>query len=147
AHHLARTTASETDPPTCRPLPTPRAHHTDLPNAATSADGAPAQYAAKQLLGELRVTSRRRLPQHEHHCHEVFDRTRPDGDLGRTTNLRGSLSQLGYFPHHLIAPIPASLEIAGRYARVNPVVNTPGNLQTETSGVINWFFDGHSNKL
>lgn len=43
--------------------------------------------------------------------------------------------------------VPAELEIAGRYAWVDPNINVSGNDQKEYSGIINWFANGHNNKI
>jgi hypothetical protein len=49
-----------------------------------------------------------------------------------------------------VALIDANVERHGcretAQAFVDPVVGTGGDWQTETSGVINWFFAGHANK-
>src|SRR5690606_2216286 len=105
------------------------------------------QFRIDQLMAEARAMWRGLSAKHEFHVKRVRDRDVPPGMPGRETVLRGSLTQLGYFPHGLIPVIPEELEIAARFAHVNPVVGVGGDWQTETSGVINWFFAGHANKL
>ena len=63
------------------------------------------------------------------------------------TNLMGSYSQVGYFPHYLVSAIPKPLEIAFRYAFVDPNVHASNDTLQEFTGAINWFFAGHRNKL
>ena len=83
---------------------------------------------------------------HESHLKRVIDKAVAEGAPGRATVLRGGLSQLGYFPHYAWAFVPKPLELAARYAFVDPARTVASNLQTETSGVINWFFSGHDSK-
>lgn len=64
-----------------------------------------------------------------------------------TTNLMGSYSQVGYFPHYLIPAVPKPLEVAFRYAFVDPNVAVPNDTLREYTVAFNWFFAGHRNKV
>ena len=59
----------------------------------------------------------------------------------------GSYSQVGYFPHYLIPVIPKPLEVAFRYAFVDPNVNVANDAEQEFTMAFNWFFAGHRNKV
>jgi phosphate-selective porin OprO and OprP len=147
ATNISDCTAYETDQRSCRELPTPRSDGTPFGDPAEPGEVAPGQYRLDQLVFEFRAKWRGLYAKHEFHIKRVRDRTLPSGAPGAETGLRGSLSQLGYFPHGLIPAIPEPLELAVRFAHVDPSVDAGGDLQTETSGVINWFFSEHANKL
>ncbi|MDH5585982.1 MAG: OprO/OprP family phosphate-selective porin, partial [Nitrospirota bacterium] len=85
--------------------------------------------------------------QHEYHWKQVKDSSFSEGALGSKTNLMGSYSQIGYFPHYLIPAIPQPLEVAFRYAFVDPNVSAHNDTLQEFTAAINWFFAGHKNKL
>jgi hypothetical protein len=55
--------------------------------------------------------------------------------------------QAGYFPHGAIRRAPRQPEVGYRYAFVDPASSRPGDLLQEHTAVINWFFEGHNNKL
>ncbi|MEJ2582773.1 MAG: porin, partial [Acidobacteriota bacterium] len=55
--------------------------------------------------------------------------------------------QAGYFVHVLFPAFPKPLEIALRWAEVDPDTAVAGDLEQETTMVANWFFSGHRNKL
>ena len=81
--------------------------------------------------------------QHEYHWKQIKDSVE-----GSQTNLMGSYTQAGFFPHYLIGVIPKQLELAGRYAFVDPNVSVIGiDKREEVTAAVNWFFDGHRNKL
>jgi hypothetical protein len=146
ATNTSECTAYETDQRSCRELPVARSDGTPYGDP-DSEEVTAGQYRLDQLVLEFRAKWRGVYAKHEFHVKRVRDRTLPQGAPGRETALRGSLSQLGFFPHELISAIPEPLEIAARFAHVDPAVGVGGDLQTETSGVLNWFFSGHSNKL
>jgi hypothetical protein len=85
--------------------------------------------------------------QHEYHWKEIKNDQIPEGAPGKKTNLMGSYAQIGYFPHYLIPAIPKPLEIAFRYAFVDPNVSLKNDKLQEFTTAINWFFAGHANKL
>ena len=147
ATNTSECTAYETDQRSCRELPVARSDGTPYGDPSESGAVRAGQYRLDQLVLEFRAKWRGVYAKHEFHIKRVRDRTLPQGAPGRETDLRGSLSQLGFFPHELISAIPEPLEIAGRFAHVDPAVGVGGDLQTESSGVLNWFFSGHSNKL
>lgn len=59
----------------------------------------------------------------------------------------GGFAQAGYFPHDVIPFVPKKLEFAGRYAFVDPKLAINNIEQQEASGVVTYFFNGHSNKV
>jgi len=79
--------------------------------------------------------------QQELHWKSVEDR------LNRSKrNIRGGYAQVGWFPSGRWQSIPDSLEVAMRGAYVD--TDSPENLENfEYTLAINWFFNGHRNKL
>ncbi|MGB0909295.1 MAG: porin [Nitrospirales bacterium] len=63
------------------------------------------------------------------------------------TNLMGSYAQIGYFPHYLIPIVPKPLELAFRYAFVDPNISVKNDKRQEFTFATNWFFAGHRNKV
>ena len=59
----------------------------------------------------------------------------------------GSYAQIGYFPHLMLSAIPQPLEIAFRWAFVDPNVFAKHDQLQEYTVALNWFFAGHKNKL
>jgi phosphate-selective porin OprO and OprP len=112
-------------------------------------DGAAArgQYRVQGMMEEFAFKWRGLSIQHEYHWKEIKDDTFPEGAPGYKTNLMGSYAQIGYFPHYIIPVIPKPLEIAFRYAFVDPNVSAPNDKLSAYSTAINWFFAGHRNKL
>ncbi len=104
--------------------------------------GLPGQYLLRQFMEETSFKYRGVALQHEFHWKRIFDRVNAEA-----TYMRGSFLQAGYFFHNLIPTIPRQLEVATRYAFVDPNTHTGGDLRTERSFAVNWFFDGHANKL
>jgi hypothetical protein len=70
-----------------------------------------------------------------------------DTGAGRVTTLEGGYAQAGAFPHALWPAVPKPLELALRYAQVDPDTARGDDVQTESIVVLNWFLDGHRNKL
>lgn len=64
-----------------------------------------------------------------------------------TTKLLGGFVLAGYFPHAFLEFIPTGVEFAGRYAFVDMDRQRDNDKQTEFSAVINYFLEGHFNKL
>ena len=85
--------------------------------------------------------------QQEYHWKQIKDNSFAEGAPGNKTNLMGSYAQIGYFFHYLIPVIPKPLELAFRYAFVDPNVSMSNDKRQEFTGAINWFFAGHRNKL
>ncbi len=143
ATNVSGCTAYETDQESCRALPTPRSDGA----AFADPEDAAGRYKLEQGFAEFRLKWAGIYAKHESHLKRVIDRSVDTGAPGRTTVMRGALTQLGYFPHHMLAFVPKPLELAARYAFVDPARTVAKNLQTEASGVINWFFAGHNNKV
>ena len=84
-------------------------------------------------------------------CENPFDGTPgsgTDGCQGPRTNLMGSYVQSGIFPHHWLSKsISDKLQVALRYAFVDPNISQPNDLNQEYTFIVNWFFAGHRNKL
>ncbi len=53
----------------------------------------------------------------------------------------------GYFFHELLPSFPEELEIAARWAFVDPDTTVPDDRRHELTLAVNWFFAGHRNKL
>ncbi len=100
------------------------------------------QYSIRQYLEETALKYRGFSFQHELHWKRIID----NKNLA-TTHLRGSYAQAGYFFHHLAPRVPKQLETAFRYAFVDHNTSAPNDLLHEFAFAVNWFFEGHSNKL
>ena len=57
---------------------------------------------------------------HEFHAKEINDTLASADNPFRRTTMLGGFAQAGYFPHHDFPIVPRNLEIAGRYAVVDP---------------------------
>ncbi len=118
-----------------------------LPWAPYDEIGDPGQYRINQMLGEVRFKWQGFSLLHEMHAKEIIDKYAPQNSLFKETTMLGGLIQAGYFPHYLLPIIPKKLEVAGRYAVVDPNLAIGNIEQQEASGVITYFFNGHNNKL
>ncbi len=137
ATNISQCTAFETDRDSCRAL-----------RGFTSPSHARAgQYRVDQMMAEFRFRWHGVSLTHEFHWKQIVDTTLHVYDPGRKTNLTGSYTALGFFPHYFISAIPKELELAGRYAFVDPNLSKHNDIQQEMAGVANWFFHGHANKL
>lgn len=105
------------------------------------------QFRVQGMVEEFAFKWRGLSIQHEYHWKEIKDDRFVEGAPGYKTNLMGSYSQIGYFPHDLIPAIPKPLEVAFRYAFVDPNIFARNDRRQEYTTVINWFFAGHQNKL
>ncbi|MCW5784374.1 MAG: hypothetical protein KIT39_13770 [Nitrospirales bacterium] len=105
------------------------------------------QYRVQGMVEEFAFKWRGLSIQHEYHWKEVKDDSYPEGAPGYKTNMMGSYSQIGYFPHYLIPAVPKPLEVAFRYAFVDPNISAPNDRRQEYTTAINWFFAGHRNKI
>ena len=54
---------------------------------------------------------------------------------------------MGWFPHSAMQTIPKPLELALRYAEVDPDTDLTGDERDEITLAFNWFFQGHRNKI
>lgn len=106
-------------------------------------NGAPGQYRVNQLNIETAFKYKGFSWQSELHTKDIVDKLNND----ETTTLRGYYIQGGYMFHQLISWWPEPLELAIRQATFKPDTNVDGNTQNETSFDLNWFFNGHKNKL
>ncbi len=116
---------------------------------STAANG---QFRTDGMMEEFALKWRGLSIQHEYHWKQIKDAGRPTtgtitGASQSKTNLMGSYSQIGYFPHYLIPSVPKPLEVAFRYAFVDPNVSVKNDKLQEFTGAVNWFFAGHRNKL
>jgi len=117
----------------------------NLDGFISSNDTEAGQFRINQMVEEFAFKWRGYSIQHEFHWKQIKDSVE-----GLQTNLRGSYTQAGFFPHSLINEIPKQLELAGRYAFVDPntsVKHVGIDKREEVSAAINWFFSGHNNKV
>ncbi|MDA0740178.1 MAG: porin [Nitrospirae bacterium] len=113
------------------------------------------QFRTEGLVEEFAMKWKGLAIQHEFHWKQVKDAGKPvtTGSSGSAfavpskTNLMGSYTQVGYFPHYLIPVVPKPLEVAFRYAFVDPNVGASNDTLREYTMAFNWFFAGHRNKL
>ncbi len=118
-----------------------------LPGFTSDSAAADGQYKVEGMVEEFSFKYRGLSIQHEYHWKQIKDSTLAEGAPGQKTNLMGSYSQIGYFPHYLIPVVPKPLEVAFRYAFVDPNISTRNDRRQEYTTAINWFFAGHKNKL
>jgi hypothetical protein len=104
--------------------------------------GDPDRYEVGQAMVETAFQYRGFSLQQEYHWKTV-----DDTEEGTTTELEGGYLQLGLFLHSLVPGIPKPLEVAARYARVDPDISAVDDLREELTLAFNWFFHGHRNKL
>jgi len=100
------------------------------------------RYDVRQLLFETAFQWRGFSYQQEYH-----KKTVEDTELHTTTDLEGGYFQVGWFPTAAFDWFPTPLEIAARYAQVDPNLASPDDLRQEWTLGANWFFVGHRNKL
>jgi hypothetical protein len=106
------------------------------------APGVADQYKLEQWMAEFAYHGRGLSIQSEYHRKNIIDRVN-DTD----TDLEGFYGQVGYFFNELFEKFPRPLELAVRYARVKTVDGVEIPADREESVALNWFFDGHDNKL
>ena len=80
--------------------------------------------------------------QQEYHWKTVEDTV-----TNRVTDLKGWYGQAGYFFHAVFEKFPKPLEVALRLADVDPDTSSGDKAENEATLVLNWFFNGHRNKL
>lgn len=138
----SKCTAFETDSRSCRRLTDVNAlgnaKYSDPSNGAQNG-----QYEIDQLMEEVHFKWQGFSFLHELHAKRIKDTVNNDEE----TKLLGGFMQAGYFPHRQINFMPQQLEIAARYAFVDMNTNRDNDKQTEFSAVINYFLEGHLNKL
>ena len=142
----SKCTAFETDSRSCRRLvdvnATGGSRYRD-PSVTTAAGAQNGQYEISQWMEEVNFKYRGFSLLHELHAKKIKDRLNNDAE----TDLLGGFIQAGFFPHQQINFIPKNVELAGRYAFVDMDRDRDNDKQTEFSAVINYFLDGHFNKL
>ncbi len=106
-------------------------------------NGQPGQYRVNQLNLETAFMYRGFSWQSEWHTKEVIDKL----NNNESDVLRGYYVQAGYFFHEVIDWWPAPLEVAARNARYRPNKEAEQYRERETSLALNWFFNGHKNKV
>ena len=104
--------------------------------------GVPGQFAVRQIGEDFVLKYRGLFLQQEFHWKNVRDRVHH-----RITRMRGATVQGGYFPHHVASWVPEELELGLRLAAVDPDRARHDDRVTEFSFVVNWFLEGHDNKL
>ena len=106
-------------------------------------EGEPGQYRVNQANIETALMYNGFSLQSEVHWKEITDKlNNNNADL-----LRGYYVQAGYFFHQSFDWWPKPLELAARNAAYDPNVEADETKKRETSVVLNWFFNGHKNKL
>lgn len=143
----SKCTAFETDSRSCRSLTDSISANTNRyrdPSKAFKDGGAKSgQYEISQMMEEVHFKWKGLSFLHELHSKKIKDTLNDDQE----TDLLGGFVQAGYFPHRQLDFIPQNLEVAGRYAFVDMDTDRDYDRQTELSGVINYFLEGHLNKL
>jgi phosphate-selective porin OprO/OprP len=113
-----------------------------FPGTSRAAGVRDGEFEIKQAVEELAFKYRGFSLQHEFHIKNVENRF-----TGQETTLMGTYVQAGYFPHYVIDFIPRPLEVAFRYAVVDPNDTISNDVLRAQTVAINWFFEGHRNKL
>lgn len=104
--------------------------------------GGPGRYSVHQWMEEAALHWRGFSFQHEFHWKTV-----DDNETGVETRLRGTYVQAGAFVFRPEPEQPKGLEVAARYAVVDPSSTVDDDRQEEVTAAANWFFRGHSNKV
>jgi len=105
-------------------------------------DGVAGQYELTQFLEETAFKLKGLSVQHEFHWKTVDDTVNHT-----TTALRGSYTQAGYLPWARSESSLAPMELAYRFAWVDPDTSAERDARREHSLGVNWFFSGHDNKI
>lgn len=129
----SKCTAFATDSKSCR----------DINKLSDESPAKSGQYKISQMMEEVHFKWKGFSFLHELHAKRIKDTLNNDEE----TKLLGGFVQAGYFPHRQLDFIPKNLEIAGRYAFVDMDTDRNHDKQTELSAVINYFLEGHFNKL
>lgn len=137
----SKCTAYETDSRSCRSLTdeiTPGINRYKDPSKAAAG-----QYEISQMMEEVHFKWKGFSFLHELHAKTIKDTLNNDDE----TKLLGGFVQAGYFPHRQLSFIPENIELAGRYAFVDMDTDRSYDKQMELSAAINYFMEGHFNKL
>ena len=104
--------------------------------------GTLAQYSVRQFFVESAYKHCGLSFQHESHW-----KTIRDNSTGRSTPIRGGYAQAGYFFHEMWRRVPRPLELAVKAAYVDPGADRNEDRLSQLGFAVNWFFEGHDNKL
>lgn len=104
--------------------------------------GDPGRYRVEQAMFETAFKYRGISWEHETHFKRIDD-TEED----ELSDLNGTYAQAGFFPSEFLSSLPPQLEVAARWAKVNDGGPGADVDRREVGGVVNWYFDGHANKL
>ena len=104
--------------------------------------GLPGQFAVNQVAQDFVFKYRGLFIQQEFHLKGIRDRIHH-----RITRMRGATVQGGYFPHYVASWIPRPLELGLRVAAIDLNRARQDDRASEVAVVMNWFFEGHDNKL
>jgi phosphate-selective porin len=100
------------------------------------------RYDVRQAVAETALQYRGFSWQQELHWKQVEDTS-----SGTITDLIGGYAQAGVFLNALSTEIPEALEMAIRFAEVDPNRDRADDHVWETTLGFNWFFSGHANKI
>jgi len=103
------------------------------------------QYEINQNVVETAFKWRGFSWQQELHNKRIVDRVN-----NTESDFTGGYAQAGYFFHNIIESIPEGMEFAVRYAYVDEPNETDislTNTRTEYTGAVNYFINGHRNKV
>lgn len=100
------------------------------------------QYRLDQAVLETAFKYRGFSFQHETHVKTVEDLT-----TGVETDYDGTFVQAAFFPSVVLAGTPEPLEVGARWAKVAGGPETFDRDMREITGVVNWYFADHKNKL
>jgi phosphate-selective porin OprO/OprP len=139
--------AANTNRSSCLAFETSQNSCRALPWAPYDTIGEPGQYRINQMMGEVRFKWVGFSLLHELHVKEINDKFADASDPFKQTTMLGGFIQAGYFPHTDIPEIPKEVEVAGRYAVVDPKLAINNIRQYESSGVVTYFLNGHRNKI
>ena len=106
-------------------------------------NGQPGQYRVNQINIETAFMYQGFSWQSELHQKEIIDNL----NNGSSTLLQGYYVQGGYFLHEALAWWPKKMEIAVRHAGYRPDSKVKEQSEIETTFTLNYFFNGHKNKL
>jgi hypothetical protein len=109
--------------------------------------GEAGQFDIEQAVAELRFHWQGFSLETELNRKEVTDRFAQPGDPMAQTTLEGGFIQLGMIPHAVLRQAPPQLDFAFRYAQVDQGDFRGNDDLEEFTGVANWYFDGHHNKV
>ena len=105
-------------------------------------DGTPDQYRIEQFMIETAYQHRGFSWQQELHWKDIEDTSNAS-----TSRYFGGYAQVGMFFSEVYDSFPEPLELALRFARVDPNRDVSGDTEKEYTLAANWFFKGHRNKL